>query len=170
MRILPTLLLAFAALPALAQQAAPPSDDSLRQLFEATHVTRILDTYMSTIDSGMQAGMREALKGTTPNAKQQEIIADMRAQIVKEFRATLSWPKLEPMYMDLYRRNFTQQQVNDTLAFYRSPSGRAVVDKMPAVMQQAGQAVQGMPPELLQHVKQIQSDAIERLRAAGNGD
>lgn len=168
MRLILTLLLAFAALPVLAQQPAPPSEESLRQLFEATHVSRILDTYMTTIDSGMQAGMRAALQGTTPNAKQQQIIDDMRAQIVKEFRTTLAWPKLEPIYIDIYRRNFTQQEVNDMLAFYRTPSGRAVVDKMPATMQQAGQAVQGMLPQLLQHMKQIQSDAIERLRAAGN--
>jgi uncharacterized protein len=168
MRSLLILWLACTALPALSQQATPPSDESLRQLFEATHVTRILDTYMSTLDSGMQAGMRAALQGATPNATQQQIIADMRAQIVKEFRATLSWPKLEPIYMDIYRRNFTQQQVNDILAFYRTPSGRAMVEKMPAVMQQASQAVQGMLPDLMQHMKQIQSDGIARLRAAGN--
>lgn len=168
MRLLLTVLLVVTALPALAQQATPPSDASLHQLFEATHVSRILDTYMSTIDSGMQAGMREALKGMSPNAKQQQIIADMRAQIIKEFRTALSWPKLEPILMDVYRRNFTQQEVNDMLAFYRTPSGRALVEKMPATMQQASQAVQGMLPELLQHMKQIQSDGIARLRAAGS--
>jgi len=117
MRPLLILLLAFTALPALAQQPTPPSDESLRQLFEATYVTRILDTYMSTIDSGMQAGVRAALQGTTPNAQQQQIISDLRAQLVREFRATLSWGKLEPVYMDIYRRNFTPQQVDDMLAF-----------------------------------------------------
>lgn len=166
MRILPTLLLILAALPALAQQAAPPSDESLRQLFEATHASRMLDNLLSTFDTGMQAGMREALKGAKPNARQQQIIADMRAQIVAEFRSTLSWQKLEPIYLDIYRRNFTQQEVNDMLAFYRTPSGRAVVDKMPTAMQQASQAAQSMLPQLVQHLKQIQSDGIARLRAA----
>lgn len=168
MRILTTLLLLFAALPALAQQSAPPSDESLRQLLETTHASRILDTLLTAFDSGMQNGMREALKGARPNAKQQQIIDDMRGQIVAAFRATLSWQKLEPIYLDVYRRNLTQQEVNDMLAFYRTPSGRAVVEKMPLVMQQASQAAQGLLPELIQHMKQIQSDGLARLRAAGS--
>jgi uncharacterized protein len=53
------------------------------------------------------------------------------------------------------------------LAFHRTPSGRAVVEKMPIVMQQASQAAQGMLPGLIQRMKQIQSDGLARLRAAG---
>jgi uncharacterized protein len=150
----------------VAPQAAAPSDESLRQLFEATHITRVLDSYLSTIDTSMQAGIRQALNGQTPNAKQQQIIDDMRAQIVKSMRGVLSWDKLEPIYLDIYRRNFTQQEVDDMLAFYRSPTGRAVVDKLPATIQQAGQAVQKLLPPLIDQMKEIERDTAEKLKNA----
>jgi uncharacterized protein len=170
MRIPLALLIALSALPcAAAQQPAPPSDESLRQLFELTHVSRILDTYMTTVDSGMQAGMRAALAGHEPNARQQQIIDDMRSQIVRALRDTLSWQKLEPLFLDIYRRNFTQQEVNDMLTFYRTPTGRSVVDKLPTTMQQAGQAIQGMLPGLVQQLQQIENDTKTRLKAA-SGD
>jgi hypothetical protein len=85
--LLAALLLQVA--PALAQQG-PPSDASLRQLFAASHVDRFLDAYMAQLDSGMQAGMRAALNGKTPNAKQQQIMDDMRTRIVELFRESLT--------------------------------------------------------------------------------
>jgi hypothetical protein len=167
MRILFSLLILLAALPAAAAEPpAPPSDDSLRQLFETMHTTRMLDSYMRAVDSGMQTGIRSALSGRTPTARQQQIIDDMRAQLVNAMRETLSWEKLEPLFLEVYRHNFTQREVNDMLTFYRSPSGRSVVDKLPAAMQQASQAVQGMLPDLVQKLQQIQNDSLARLKAA----
>jgi len=55
--LLAVLLLQVA--PALAQQG-PPSAESLRQLFAASHVNKFLDAYMAQLDSGIQAGMRSA--------------------------------------------------------------------------------------------------------------
>jgi uncharacterized protein len=151
----------------LAQQPQPPSDESLRQLIEATHLARVLDSYMTAVDSGMQAGIRQALSGKQPNARQQQIIDDMRTRMIKLLRESLGWSKLEPIFMDIYRRNFTQQEVNDMLAFYRSPTGRAVVDKLPATMQQAAQAVQKMLPSFIEQMQQIERDTAEKLKAAG---
>jgi hypothetical protein len=168
MRIALAFLIALTMLPcAVAGEPTTPSDESLRQLFEAAHMTRILDTYLSTVDEGMQVGLREALAGEKPNARQQQIIDDMRAQIIAAMRDTLDWKKLEPLFLDVYRRTFTQEEVNDLLAFYRSPSGRSVVDKLPTAMQQAGQAVQGMMPAFIHRVQEIRDDAIRRLKAAG---
>jgi hypothetical protein len=165
-----TLLLAVLLLqvaPALAQQG-PPSDESLRQLFAASHVNKFLDAYMTQLDSGMQAGMRAALNGKTPNAKQQQIMDDMRARIVELFRESLTWEKLEPTMTDIYRKDFTQRQVDDMLKFYRSPTGVAMIDKMPLVMQQASQSVQAMLPPLIEKLQQIQKDGAARLKAADN--
>ena len=169
MRILLIALFMLQAMPALAQQT-PPSDESLRQLFVAIHATRIIDAYLTQMDSGMQAGMRAALNGKTPTAKQQQIIDDMRARMVAVFRETLSWEKLEPIMTDIYRQDFTQREVNDMLKFYRSPTGVAVVDKMPLAMQQAGQSVQSMLPPMVEKLQQIQKDSAAQLKAAQDAD
>jgi uncharacterized protein len=154
---------------AAAQQTSAPSDESLRQLFEATHITRVLDSFLPTIDTSMQADIHRALNGQAPNAKQQQIIDDMRTQTVKLLRDNLSWEKLEPIYLDIYRRNFTQQEVDDMLVFYHSPTGRSVVDKMPATTEEASHAVQKRLPPIIEQIKTIEHDTAEKLKAAAQG-
>ena len=169
MRMVLILLLALPALPALAQQT-PPSDESLRQLFAATHASKIVDLYLAQFDTGMQAGMRAALNGKTPNAKQQQIVDDMRARLMGVMKESLNWEKIEPIMTDIYRKDFTQREVNDMLKFYRSPTGVAVVDKMPLAMQQAGQSVQSLLPPMIEKLQQIQKDTTAQLKAAQAAD
>lgn len=154
-----------AAAPALAQEG-PPSDESLHRLMAATRADRILDAYFKQVDVGMQAGLRQALQGQAPNARQRQIIDDMRARTLAVLRQTMSWDKLEPMMHEIYRKNLTQGQVNDMLKFYESPTGRAVDDKLPVIMQQAGEAVQGLLPPMLAKVQGIMKDTAEQLKAA----
>jgi hypothetical protein len=158
------VLLALVATPSLAQ--TPPSEESLRQLFAAIHANTLMDSYMTQLDSGMQAGMRAALKGKTPNVKQQQIMDDMRARMIGVFKESFSWEKIEPMMTDIYRKDFTQREVDDMLKFYRSPTGHSVVDKLPLAMQQAGQAVQSMLPPMIEKLQQIQKDGAAQLKAA----
>ena len=165
MKALLWVLLSVLVTPAV--QAAPPSAASIHQLFEATHASSMLDTYIDDLDAGMQAGLHAALRGQQPSAKQQQIIDDLRAKTVAAVKEALSWEKLEPTMTDIYRRTFTQREVNDMLKFYRSPSGRAVVDKVPRTMQEGGAAVEAMLPAVLDKLQQIQRDAIAQLKAAG---
>ncbi|HEY8052385.1 MAG: DUF2059 domain-containing protein [Steroidobacterales bacterium] len=167
MRTLLITVLMLLAAPVLAQQA-PPSDASLHQLFAAIHVNRLLDSYVTQVDAGMQAGMRAALNGKTPTPRQQQIIDGMRTRMIGVFRETLSWEKLEPMMTDIYREDFTQREVDDMLKFYRSPSGVSVIDKIPLAMQQAGQRVQSMLPPMLEKIQQIQKDSVAQLKAASD--
>jgi uncharacterized protein len=162
-------LLALQALPALAQPT-PPTDESLRQLFAATHIIKIMDAYLTQVDAGMQTGLRAALGGKTPTARQQQIIDDMRTKIMGVFRESLSWEKLEPMMMDIYRKNFTQREVTDMLKFYDSPSGRSVVDKIPLTMQEASKSVQAMLPPVIEKLQQIQKDTVAQLKDADAAD
>ena len=152
---------------ALAQEG-PPSDESVTQLLAVSHVDRILDQYMKQVDAGMQAGLRQALKDQKPTAKQQQIIDEMRGHIVSVLRDTLNWTKLEPTIREVYRKNLTQGEVNDIVKFYQSPSGRALIDKLPTIMQQTSEAVQIMLPPLLEQLNSIMKDSVAKLKAAGD--
>jgi hypothetical protein len=72
----------------------------------------------------------------------------MRARMLSVLRETVSRDKLEPTMR------------------YESPTGRAVVDKLPVIMQQAGEAVQGLLPPMLAKVQGIMKDTVEQLKAA----
>src|ERR1700733_8859687 len=62
----------------------------------------------------------------TPDQKAQvDSLADKVAAVMAK---ALSWNDIEPEYTKLYADAFTEQQIDDLLAFYRSPTGRVIVE------------------------------------------
>jgi hypothetical protein len=143
----------------------PPSDESLHRLMEMSQTQRLLDSVAGQVDAGMQAGMQQALKGETLDADQRAVIDDMRTKIVAMFKEQYNWSKMEPLFIDIYRKSFTQSEVDGMIAFYSSPAGQAVITKMPLVMQNSMQMVQQQMGPMLEKMAAIEKDAIARIKA-----
>ena len=71
---------------------------------------------------------------------------------------TKRFPELQEAMAKGYAETYSEQELSDILAFYKSPSGRAMIAKAPAVMQDVMAAVFRMMPE-------IQRDAGEEICA-----
>ncbi|HKC15875.1 MAG TPA: DUF2059 domain-containing protein [Steroidobacteraceae bacterium] len=160
-------LLACLALQTAQADEAPVSDASLRELLEVTQAHKILDTVMGQVDTTIRNTTTQALAGKSLTPEQQTIFDDGRHQMVSVLNEALSWDIMEPLYMDTYRRSFTQSEMDGMLAFYKSPAGQAMIAKLPLVvqniMQLTGERMQVITPKL----EQIQQDMVQRLRATG---
>ena len=78
----------------------------------------------------------------------------------------LDWKKLEPMYVRIYQKTFTQQELDGMLAFYKTPAGAAVIAKMPAIMQNTMDEMQGMMGPVMEKVQRLQQDVAARMKDA----
>jgi hypothetical protein len=78
----------------------------------------------------------------------------------------LSWRNYEPLYLDIYARSLTQEEVDGMLAFYATLAGKAVIAKMPTIMQLTMEAVQQRMLLWMPKVAQMQQEAVDRLKAA----
>lgn len=163
--ILVVLAAGLMAQPALAQDAKPTAE-SIRQLFEVMHSSKLLETYLEQIDSTMRASMQQATAGQQPNAEQQKILDGLSTKITAMLHEQLNWASLEPVMGDVYRDTFTQREVDGMLSFYRSPAGRAVIDKLPIATQKAMQAMQGRVKALTPKLLQLEKEAAGQLQAA----
>ncbi len=47
-----------------------------------------------------------------------------------------NWEVIGPQMLDLYMRTFTEAELRDLTAFYRTPTGRKSLEKMPALLQE----------------------------------
>ena len=159
-------LFALAATSTYAFAAAPaPSEDSIRRLLEVTEARKLLDGMMAQVDTLMRRNMEQALRGRQLTPEQEAIIARMRNKMADAFREEMAWEKLEPLYLRVYRDTFTQAEVDGMLAFYRTDAGRAVIVKMPAVIQTTmGEMQQRMQP-LIAKMRAIEEEALAELRA-----
>jgi hypothetical protein len=80
-------------------------------------------------------------------------------------RKEMSWATLRPMYVQIYRDTFTQKEVDGLIAFYKSPTGVAFVDKMPVVMQKSQALMQTRIGPLAESVRAAMQEAVAEVKA-----
>lgn len=159
------LCLLFAvASPAFGAPPAPASEASVRELLEATKARQLLDQVYGQVDAMYTDAMRQAFGGTL-TAEQQARVDRLSVRTMALMRQELSWDVLAPMYMDIYRASFSEDEVQGMLVFYRTPAGRAVVDKMPLVMQHSMRAMQERMGALMPAMQQILAEELRDAEA-----
>lgn len=143
----------------------PPSDDSIKQLLEVAQVHKLIDTMMAQMDAFMKQAMEQATQGEQVPARVQQDIEKRRAQMMVAVKDVLDWNKLEPMYVRVYQKSFTQQEIDGLLAFYKTATGQALLNKMPVVMQNTMNEMQQIVQPLLQQARRMQQEVIAEIKA-----
>jgi hypothetical protein len=128
-------LVAFLA--SFAVQAEPASQESVEALLTVTKVEAMTDSLYSGMDQMMQQSISQAIQGKSLSAEQQRALDAVPAKFVAVMREEMSWQKMKPLYVQIYRETFDQEEIDGMLAFYASPAGKAVITKMPVVMQKS---------------------------------
>jgi uncharacterized protein len=139
-----------------------PSDESLRRLLAATEAHKLLDAVTAQMEGTMKGFMRQAFEGKDLSAEQQRSVDGIQTKMAAAVREQMTWETLEPMYLRIYRDSFTQEEVDGMIAFYESPAGRAVVRKLPLVMQNTMAEMQKlMRPVMEKLTKAAQKEAAQ---------
>lgn len=164
MRIPLFALLTLLALPALAQDT-PPTEQSVRELLSLMQASNMMNTAMTQMDATIRPMMQKALAGQQLSEREQQIVDDAHARIQALLREQLRWDNFEPMMISVYQKTFTQKEVEGMKAFYRTPTGQSVIAKMPMVMQQTMQTMQGRMADTIPKIQEIQKDLAAQLKA-----
>jgi uncharacterized protein len=147
--------------------AAPPTEASIKQLLEVAQARKLVDSIMNQMDNLMQQTMAQATKGQTVSPKVQKEIDQGRSEMLAMMKDVLEWSKLEPLYVRVYQKSFSQQEVDGMIAFYKTPAGQAVIGKMPAVMQNTMDEMQQMMAPVMQKIQKMQQDVVADMKAEG---
>ena len=147
---------------------APPSDESIKALLELTDARKLLEGMHGQVDGLMNRVMQQSIEqgtqGKALTAHQQTIIDGMKTKMTAVVDDLLSWDTLQPLYFRLYRQTFTQEDIDGITAFYRTPAGQALLQKMPALMSNMMQEYTGMMQPLQQRIMEIARDAARQLQ------
>ncbi|GLQ90316.1 DUF2059 domain-containing protein [Dyella flagellata] len=154
----------FAAGSAWGTDAAPASDASIRQLLEITNARTMLDGIMSQMRTTMQKSALQSV-GHPLDVQEQQILSSGIGKVMDTFQNQLAWDKFEPIMVEIYRKNLSQQEVNDMLVFYRSPTGRALIAKMPVLQQEGGEAGQRLTQAAIPQARQIFAQMMDDMKA-----
>lgn len=99
--------------------------------------------------------MAEAMAGQNPMARE---VMDVMAEFTKEF---MSWEDLRPEYVRIYRDAYTEAELMELIAFYKTPVGRKTVEITPELVRQSAETRQKL---LQQHLPELQRRIRLRLR------
>jgi len=163
----PILLLACALsfLAVAPVHAAPASRESVEQLLSVIDMQK---TYDATFDA-MRKSVEQAftntpqLKSLTP--EQRKGFDTGMSRMYDLMHQELDWNKLKPEFEQMYMDTFTQEEVDGLLAFYRSPAGKAMVEKTPLLMSKSMQISQSRMQSLMPRVIQIMQDSMRESTA-----
>jgi len=146
--------------------AEPASDRSIKQLLDVTHVRDISAGTLSQLNSINDNIITQALQGKTLTPEHQRSIANMKYRMLAVIQDEMAWEKLEPMYLRLYRESFTEEEIVSMLSFYKTSAGRALIRKMPVLMQNTMLEIQKTLSRLNPQLLQIREEYLTEIKAA----
>ncbi|HKH49851.1 MAG TPA: DUF2059 domain-containing protein [Thermoanaerobaculia bacterium] len=152
--LLVTLVLACLAAPsAWGQQFSRGHRQAAGELLDLLKVSQDLTEAASTfVDAQVAAD---------PN------VAPFRDVLLEWMGRYLHWDVIGPQISDLYMRTFTEAELRDLIAFYKTPTGRKSLEKMPEVMQESfrlGQEIAEQHKGELQTMIQARVKELARAR------
>lgn len=134
----------FASAQELTKQA------SIERILVLTKADTVLDQVFAQIKSMVAS---QVPPGATAEqlAKAQESLG----KILDLVKARMSWDKLHPQYVKLFDETYSREEIDGILAFYQSPAGRSMLEKMPLLISKSMAIAQSNMPELLPEIQRI---------------
>ncbi len=146
--------------PAAAQPAAAPTQDALAAARELVQVARATDQLKLILPSLIQALKPAVVQGRPEVEKDFDAFApallDTMSARLPEFAAEI---------VLIYARNFTPEEMHQMTAFYRTPVGQKLLEKLPTVTQESMRAGQAWGQRI---GAEVQNRMIEELRKRGH--
>ena len=135
-----------------------------QQLTKEAKIQRLLDVMNA---DAMIDQMLEQIKAMTASQvppgttlEQAAKAREIQSKILDLVKARISWEKMRPQYVRLYGETFSEEEISGMLAFYESPSGRAMLAKMPALVTKVMEVAQAQMKDLLPEIQRVIREAV----------
>ena len=98
-------------------------------------------------------------------AESMQRVQQMMPKVMDATYKQLTWESLKPDFIQIYSEVFTEQELKDIAAFYRTPLGQKLLEKMPEVSTKSMQIVQKRMVTIMPEVQKVIKETIEREKA-----
>lgn len=150
-----SIALLLAASGALAQDAARKA--KIEEMFRLINMDRMIQQTTSQMKTVIDQQMSEMKLPPEAQAAAQE----SEGKIMELVAERMSWAKMKPAYIQLYSEVFTDEELDGILAFYKSPAGRAMLEKTPLLMTKSMALVQkqmgDIQPEIQKMMQELEA-------------
>ncbi|MEO6846888.1 MAG: DUF2059 domain-containing protein [Chthoniobacterales bacterium] len=129
------ILLGGVASVAHAQEAPPPPGkrelaEKLLQLFQ------VGKSFDAVFEQGITAQIEHENEKVKLTKSQRERQQHIIVAAVKEMRRIFAWDKIKDSFIDVYANNFTEEDLNAMIEFFKSPVGHKFIETEPVIQDQ----------------------------------
>ena len=155
------------ALCAASAFAAPPSDADIERLLKVSRAESMLNAILPQMEALQRQQFDQLTAGKPLSAEQKAEVDRIQSRTNEIVRASLAWEEMRPLYVDVYKKTFTSEEVKAMAKFYESPAGKSLLDKTPLLMQNLMLAIQQKMIPMLEALQaELKTVAEEEAKAA----
>jgi hypothetical protein len=123
---------------------------ALKEMFKVTHMDEVMSKTIETmLDQQVQ---------------QNPAIAKYRHVMSLFFQKYMSWQSLEDDMMKIYMEEFTEDEIKELTAFYRTPLGQKAITKAPAMMAKGAEIGQQRVQQNIGELRKMIADEDARQK------
>jgi len=139
---------------ALADEAAKAA--KVEQLLTVMNVEQQQKQMMDQMSQMVISQFKEqmAKQGTVSPAEMAKM-EDRQKKLFALIADKTSWQKMKPVFVKAYADTFTEPEIDGIVAFYQTPSGKAMIEKQPALTAKIMQTVQEQMADLMPQIEAI---------------
>lgn len=146
--------------------AEPVTDATLEELLVLTKSEKMITDMQDQMKTMMEQSMAKMTQDQAPSPEEKKALDNMVSKMLVAMKEEISWAKMKPLTMNLYKETFTEEEVKGMIEFYKTPAGEAMASKMPTLMQKTMAATQEMMVGLQPKMQQIQQEFMQEMQAA----
>ena len=159
--ILPMLLLPLNA------HAVDTHEAAAKELLEALQMRELHEAQFDQLYSEMLALAEDVGMPESDRRSYEKLYGRM----VDLMREELSWQKLEPVLAEAYMRVYTEAELWELAAFFRSPLGQKYAERTPQLMAETNRIMRGIVASFAKRMaelpKEMAAEDLLRKREAG---
>jgi hypothetical protein len=155
------------ALPGSALADDASHEQAVRRFFEVSHARQMMaeirDQCIDLISSNLEEQLGAAAAATPEGQEALEIVKEEIGEWVADL---MSWERLEDIYVDVYKETFTEEELNELVAFYQSPIGQKIIAETPVMMRRSLERIQATMGDSLREMETRLLCRLEELKKA----
>jgi len=158
------------ACPAKAQQTpaeAPATKEDVQRFFEVMHTRETMQAVMDAMTKQMHQmthQQAEANAGKLPPDFEERM-----NRMTDEMLKAIPFDEMFDIMIPIYQKHLTKADVDAMVAFYSTPTGQKVIREMPAMTQEAMQAIMPLMQKQMARMQQRLQDEIAQIVKQSGG-
>ncbi|MBL4827367.1 MAG: DUF2059 domain-containing protein [Spongiibacteraceae bacterium] len=154
--ILSLFLLISPVISSASEQSKKEDVEKLLGLMKADSMIESMHSQMDQLIQGMNHQFQI-------KPSEQAIYDKHASKILIAMKQQVNWEKIKTPITDIYVKHYTEQEIQDLLAFYKTDTGQSMIKKMPGIMNESIQVSQQMMSSFIPTMKSISQELQKEL-------